>query len=1019
MTSPDGDTSKKRAELTNLVTQETRFQVIQNILAHPESLPTLLELEHAIDKSQTTILGHIETLQDEGIVEKHKLEEAAPDEPSTFFAVTPYGLSVVDQLGVFDDLGLMREMYAQLDKPEKVQRYENAPRPELASVDEVQADLEAELDDLEPDEEVDPALGRQLAGVSYAQQQSAASTTRSSSQEFGERLLKELTREETKIEVLNGLKEIASVAPAVVEPILPTLIQRLNKAKAECQTRILQVLATIAESEEDMFDSTIRDQISELDILPIIDDLPVDEAKQLISGLEELYAEIEATEARAEAVEKLGQHALDEHEHEIAANAFERAATLYEELDLPLERASALEWLLASNHRGRFDLETDHVEVAGEIFSRNEEFDAAARVYAFGALFAALEGKGDTASDIVTQFDPFEEKITDTESLGVTHAAKGFVAAIEGHIEQAVEEFNEIPDEFDQNTRLMGAVKYSSAREAMENARSDLAVYLSNQALDVYEAVGDKEKTALTHQLLAEALNAQQDYDQSKSHYEDAIELFGEIGDTVGVADCLYQLAGIDIATQNYDSAETNLNRSLELLEGESAHDQLDVLLLLADLYSIIENDTALSETIKEAKEILATNEVDQSEYFGKITSLKAELYALQNNSQEAVEQFESAIDHYKEESNDEKVAMKSLQLSRALEDIEQYDQAKEMLDRAMELSEGEIWHAFFPAALHKARLHTDLEEYEPALEIYETLLEPDWENLDQAQMEGIVSLEKGRILRQKEEFKEAQAALTKALSTLRDSDADGLVLETLRELVEIGQDTENTEQVISWCESAESYIETADDSFDEEIELYFKQTRAELQPASVGTTDLLYVGLRYLKADQVEEALNPLREAWEAHSELDEDSEAFTASLSAGVGFVAATRLVTFDEAVSAGEDVLDELASYKTALSEAAAYLYQYLSDATDNKSKLELLAAETSTDDDTGWKQLEAIVFHDLMEQLTADDDDFETNPTQPLKSQFEIPQSEGVKSSLAAKAVGGKTTAVTASGNKRTA
>lgn len=1016
---PDGDTNKKEAELTNLLTQETRFHVIQNILAHPKSLPTLLELEHVINKSQTTILGHIETLQDEGIVEKHKLEDAPPDEPSTFFALTPYGLSVVDQLGVFDDLGLLREMYAQLDKPHKVQKYENAPRPELASVDEVQADLETKLDDLEPNEEIDPALGRKLTGVSYAQQQTAESATRSSSEEFGKRLLKELTQEETKIELLDGLKEIASVAPAVVEPILPTLIQRLNQAQAECQTRIVQVLAILAEAEQDIFDSTVREQISEIEIPPIIDDLSVNEAKQLIFGLEELYTELEATKARAEAVEELAHYALKEEEHKIAANAFDRAATLYEELDLPLERASALEWLLASNYQGKFDIDPDKIKEAGEIYSQNEKFDAAARVYGLGALCSALQGNSDTASDIIIQFDPFEDKITDAESLGVTHAAKGFVAAREANIEQAVEEFNEIPDEFDENTPLMAAVKYTSAKEALENSRSDLAVYLSNQALDTYETLDNMEKTALTHQQLANALNAQQDYDHSKSHYEDAIELYGEIGDTIGVADCLYQLAGINITTHNYESAETHLNRALELLEGESAQDQLDVLLMLGDLYSIVENDTALSETISEAEEILATNEVDQSEYFGKITSLKAELYALQNKSQEAIAQFEAAIEHYEEESDDEKVAMKSLQLATELEDIEQYDQAKDILEQVMKLSEGETLHAFFAAALHKARLHTGLDEYDPALEIYETLLESDWENLDNTQTEGIVSLEKGRILRQKEEFEEAQAALTKALSTLRDSDADGLVIETLRGLVEIGQETDNAEQVISWCESAESYIETTGDSLDEEIELYFKQTRAELQPARVGTPDLLYVGLRYLKADQVEEALNPLREAWNSHSELDEDSEAFTASLSAGVGFVAATRLVTFDEAVTAGESVLDELESYNTAFSEAAEYLYQYLSEATDTKSNLELLAAETSTDDDTGWKQLEAIVFRDLMEQLTKDDDDFETNPTKPLKSQLEDPRAKGVNNSVVAKAVGGKTTPVKTSGNRRAA
>jgi DNA-binding HxlR family transcriptional regulator len=68
-----GDLDTVRERL-NVVTQDTRFSLVQDILGHPSGLPTLKELDYVNpSRSQTTIRQHLQHLVDAGIVEKVEL----------------------------------------------------------------------------------------------------------------------------------------------------------------------------------------------------------------------------------------------------------------------------------------------------------------------------------------------------------------------------------------------------------------------------------------------------------------------------------------------------------------------------------------------------------------------------------------------------------------------------------------------------------------------------------------------------------------------------------------------------------------------------------------------------------------------------------------------------------------------------------------------------------------------------------------------------------------------------------
>ena len=64
----DSDTTPR--ELVHFITQQTRFWLLSDILAHPQQLPSMYELEELNPSvSDATVYKHIQKLIDAGIVE--------------------------------------------------------------------------------------------------------------------------------------------------------------------------------------------------------------------------------------------------------------------------------------------------------------------------------------------------------------------------------------------------------------------------------------------------------------------------------------------------------------------------------------------------------------------------------------------------------------------------------------------------------------------------------------------------------------------------------------------------------------------------------------------------------------------------------------------------------------------------------------------------------------------------------------------------------------------------------------
>lgn len=129
---------RKRDEdirLLNLITQETRSNLIQNILGHRWMMPSKLELDrYNPSKSPGTITGHLNKLTDEGVLIRAVIPqgERSRSGPTAFFALTDRGYSLLEKHSVFiPKLDEIRYDHARVTKPDKVKQYELALRPTI------------------------------------------------------------------------------------------------------------------------------------------------------------------------------------------------------------------------------------------------------------------------------------------------------------------------------------------------------------------------------------------------------------------------------------------------------------------------------------------------------------------------------------------------------------------------------------------------------------------------------------------------------------------------------------------------------------------------------------------------------------------------------------------------------------------------------------------------------------------------------------------------------------------------
>ena len=132
-----GDSPKTTPrELVHFVTQQTRFALINNVLQHPKQLPSMYELEELNPSvSEATVYKHMQKLIDAGIVREVALDDDQRRQgyPWKFYSLTEEGREFLDAHNLLAAEETLQQIYDTIaNKPEKMIKYENVPRPDGA-----------------------------------------------------------------------------------------------------------------------------------------------------------------------------------------------------------------------------------------------------------------------------------------------------------------------------------------------------------------------------------------------------------------------------------------------------------------------------------------------------------------------------------------------------------------------------------------------------------------------------------------------------------------------------------------------------------------------------------------------------------------------------------------------------------------------------------------------------------------------------------------------------------------------
>ena len=111
---------------------EADVAILTGVVGHPYQMPTLPELCWAAGgHGRELVKRRVHRLVDQAILEEIRFEDGSPSPklPDRFFGTTNFGDEVLDRRLAPDRQLALQQSYARLEKPDRILRYERAPRP--------------------------------------------------------------------------------------------------------------------------------------------------------------------------------------------------------------------------------------------------------------------------------------------------------------------------------------------------------------------------------------------------------------------------------------------------------------------------------------------------------------------------------------------------------------------------------------------------------------------------------------------------------------------------------------------------------------------------------------------------------------------------------------------------------------------------------------------------------------------------------------------------------------------------
>lgn len=143
---PEHETDPDRLSDLRAILTETKVRLLQQILASPTGALSAVELAARNDITESTIRDHLRDLieRDRPIIRPLEAETdgRVPNGiPRKYYAVTEYGISLLKQVGLYEQIGILYDAYAAADlklpdadeRPvdiNDIESYEHRPTPD-------------------------------------------------------------------------------------------------------------------------------------------------------------------------------------------------------------------------------------------------------------------------------------------------------------------------------------------------------------------------------------------------------------------------------------------------------------------------------------------------------------------------------------------------------------------------------------------------------------------------------------------------------------------------------------------------------------------------------------------------------------------------------------------------------------------------------------------------------------------------------------------------------------------------
>ncbi|WP_332897127.1 ArsR family transcriptional regulator [Haladaptatus sp. CMSO5] len=114
-----------------LIKQDTRANLIADIVGHPKGMPSVPELDYTNPSiGRSAIDGHLRKLIEAGVIEAVELPagERSRDLPYKFYRITPEVRELFDRNNLFAE-SVWRETYAKVEKTPEILEMQSMPRP--------------------------------------------------------------------------------------------------------------------------------------------------------------------------------------------------------------------------------------------------------------------------------------------------------------------------------------------------------------------------------------------------------------------------------------------------------------------------------------------------------------------------------------------------------------------------------------------------------------------------------------------------------------------------------------------------------------------------------------------------------------------------------------------------------------------------------------------------------------------------------------------------------------------------